>query len=845
MKSLLMIVMGVLASGTIFAETFSWRHTEGYTANKFNSPSWKSFGDGANWAVGHAIGGDQIPSGADVIWMPSDTGNSWADYTASMHCFDLGGQNFEVGSLGNGKRWSARHILLRNGTLAFLNSFTNYFARIHVFDGGKFVLGPDCAACGGQSTSFNSFNVLSGGALEIGGDYNVVFMKMTINSGAEATLNPDRFAFDAAAVGSVSFVRNSGTLNMPSGLVLSGSSNQSTSKHKILIEQIGGTLNVGGSIVNNATYGSVDFVFSGGTINAIGDVGFEKLGTVMMTNDAVATVNVAAGKTLDLTKMVFRSGTALTKTGEGAVKFGASVPETLNIAEGVVEPTSPVEFNTIAFGGGILRLVVPGVSLCEVQGAENAVIVVTDAILNPNVPVLKIEGETAAGIISQKLSAPEGFSWVENGGVLTMEKMREGSREFVWKRKVVGGYGSFYDSNCWGIGKVVESENPEGLIPGENDYIYIGTISGEYHRYFKFDMGGAVRWVKGISGGLEDPTWGFSHINISNGTLGFLSSFTNMRAVVTVENSGRLVLGENCSMQMGSGGAQNSYTVQNGGECIIGGNAYMQIMHATVEAGGKFVFRPTVFNYDNRVNSDNSQSYLRNSGTLEIPNGFTLGGASKGGCTFTVEQRGGEMVLGGDIVMADAVDYLDFKLSNGTVRVANDAAFIGCRTVAMLGAGSAAVDVADGKTADFSTMTFEADTSVVKTGLGSLKLGASVPASLSVEAGRLIIGAAADYGSALTLGEGATLHFAAAGASFASLAGLNAASVTFDESALKPGAVLFTTSDAELAAAMAAKILPLVESFSGDRRTLVAVEDGNGRTAFKVVSKRGLKVIVK
>ena len=186
-----------------------------------------------------------------------------------------------------------------------------------------------------------------------------------------------------------------------------------------------------------------------------------------------------------------------------------------------------------------------------------------------------------------------------------------------------------------------------------------------------------------------------------------------------------------------------------------------------------------------------------------------------------------------------------FTYTNGTVRVLNDVAFVGCRTVAMLGGAAAEIAVAEEKTADFSTMTFEADTSVVKTGSGSLKLGASVPSSLAVNAGRLAVGAATDYGSALTLGEGATLHFAAAGASFASLAGLNAASVTFDESALKPGAVLFTTSDAELAAAMAAKILPLVESFSGDRRTLVAAEDGNSRTAFKVVSKRGLKVIVK
>jgi hypothetical protein len=195
--------------------------------------------------------------------------------------------------------------------------------------------------------------------------------------------------------------------------------------------------------------------------------------------------------------------------------------------------------------------------------------------------------------------------------------------------------------------------------------------------------------------------------------------------------------------------------------------------------------------------------------------------------------------------MESAVDHLDFSLTGGVVRVTSDAAFIGCRNVVMTEDAIAEVSVAAEKTADFSAMAFADGTELTKTGPGSLKLGASVPSSLAVEAGRIVVGSAANYGSALTLGEGATLHFAAAGASFTSLAGLEAALVSFDDSVLKPGAVLFTTSDAELAAAMAAKILPLVESFSGDRRTLVAAEDGNGRTAFKVVSKRGLKVIVK
>jgi hypothetical protein len=164
----------------------------------------------------------------------------------------------------------------------------------------------------------------------------------------------------------------------------------------------------------------------------------------------------------------------------------------------------------------------------------------------------------------------------------------------------------------------------------------------------------------------------------------------------------------------------------------------------------------------------------------------------------------------------------------------------------MLGGGSAAVDVADGKTADFSKMTFEADTSVVKTGSGSLKLGASVPSSLAVESGRLVVGAAANYGSALTLGEGATLHFAAAGAAFASIAGLESANVTVDTDLLTPaGRVLFTSSDGELAQAISSKLLAAVESVSGGNRTLTVAELPGGGFALKTVSKLGLRILIK
>jgi hypothetical protein len=289
------------------------------------------------------------------------------------------------------------------------------------------------------------------------------------------------------------------------------------------------------------------------------------------------------------------------------------------------------------------------------------------------------------------------------------------------------------------------------------------------------------------------------------------------------------------------------YTVNDGGECVIGGSVDMHVMQTTVNPGGKFVFNPSRFTFASDVASGNVKSYLCNKGTLEIPNGFTLGGASKGGCTFTVEQLGGEMLLGGGIVMADTVDHLDFRLSNGTVRVVNDAAFTGCRTVAMLSGAEAVIDVVDGSTADFSAMTFEADTAVVKTGQGTLRLGASVPASLTVESGRLVVGAAAVFGEGLSLKTGAGLHFAAAGSSAVSIAGLATAEVTVDAALLKRGTVILQSADETLLSALAEKLSPLVEA-DKEAGLVLAVRpavDGSGDFRLCVAAKPGLSVILR
>lgn len=900
-RCLIMAVVSVFVLWTGAGETFSWRHAETYSEDKLTKPNWKSFKDYENWAVGTDKTSEnpdsRIPGSEDDIFYGRETEN--------LQCFDLGGEDHTVRRLySDANYWQPHYFLVRNGGLVFSESFTNIGARVCVFNGGRFVLGVESSTRGGIGGTPNVYEVHDGGELQINGAFYIHKLQMTVEQGGSATLQPSVFDVDSTANknNGITFIRNRGTLNLPSGVQIGGYGG--VRPNVILFEQLEGVMNVGGNF-NMKQYGDrAEFVLSGGTVNVTADSKFVNFGSVVMTNDAVATVNVAEGKTLDLTKMDFRSGTILTKIGDGVVKFGASVPETLNVAEGsmalaagaefgnldvnvaageelylsattfrpgavlvkrgdgvlklgsevpsrveivcgTVVATKGARFGTVSFSaGGKLHLAATGISVKNVEGAEDAAVTIEEALGVPNAPIFRVDDAEAMRIIAQKLTAPDGYENVVNGGTLSFEKPHSGS-VFYWKKEGNAGYWNFYNPSLWGVGKTIDSGNDGGWLPGENDEIYYGNA---YQRYMYFDMGGGTRWIKGLSDGTN-PTqekYGYCHIKVKNGTLAFVSCFTNSRAYVTAEAGGRFVLGENCGTKMGHGSMQNKYTVNDAGECIIGGMVDMHIMQSTVNPGGRFVFDPVRFTFAADVTADNFKSYIRNNGTLELPDGMTLGGASKGGCTFTVEQLGGEMLLGGGIVMADKVDHLDFRLSNGTVRVVDDAAFVGCRTVVMLGGGSATIDVADGKTADFSAMAFDDGTALTKTGTGSLKLGGSVPGTLSVPEGRLVVGGAASFGAGLSFGAGAGLHFAAGGMSAESIAGLEDVAVTVDRAAVRCGTTLFASPDEDLANAMAEKLTPVVKAVTDSCRTLAVIPSETGAGfQLKVVSDCGLRIILR
>ena len=145
MNNVVIAIMAFLAIGTLWGETFTWKHSKSYSDSAFANPEWKEFGDWNNWAVGSSKN-DTNPNNI----VPSIEDSIRFSDSKTIKSFDLKNSNHILGRLSNGKVWSNRYILLKNGVFGFSNSFTNYSAQIHIFADGKFVLGPDCGSRCGQ-----------------------------------------------------------------------------------------------------------------------------------------------------------------------------------------------------------------------------------------------------------------------------------------------------------------------------------------------------------------------------------------------------------------------------------------------------------------------------------------------------------------------------------------------------------------------------------------------------------------------------------------------------------------------------------------------------------------------
>lgn len=813
---------GALSSVAI-ADHLFWIGTD--TATDQN---WKSFGEKTNWCVGDswstATQGTRVPTVSDLIHL----GNSYESY----YWFDLDGKDYTIGGLYDPENdYGENFMHFRNGSVTFSGDLTNTHLELYAETGSTVVFGKTSTGRFGRQAMPAHFYVQDGGALDWFGTVSFATMHGTVYAGGSMTVDPvaiQAYGSFCDANGKGASISNHGTFKSPHGFDFSGAG---ASKGYFSLYQIGGTMTLGGPLTHSGANTYMRFELSGGTLNVTDDVYFRSTVAparmeVAMTNDCAATVNVADEKSLDLSNMVFGERTTLTKTGPGTLKLGASLPTALVVSEGVVEPASGAKLGSaLSFAAGTtLRFAAPGVQADAIDGVDNLTVEVTDSPGDGSYLLFSSQDTVLVAAIFAKLQAAGLTGFVNNGDSITHEKSHD-STIFAWKNEGRadtsnwrGGTYTWYpflDPTSWQIG-FDRTANTDNLVPGENDDFF---ISDSYQPIFAMDMGGTHRKVRNLALHLgADPSHpgdmayypsqaGFRQFNVRNGTLEFTGSFTNVRAQVVAKNTGRFVLSRTSAVRFGYNGAQDNLIAENGGEIDVCGLVDIHILRAEIDAGGKMVFDPsaalTVLSPGNA-----SGSFWKNSGSLEFPHGLTFATcASSTEVRMLVEQNAGTLTFGGPIVReAGFQANIDLTIAGGTVKATGDVSFSNLRTNEVAAGSSVVFDVATGKTLDVSTMTFGEGASVTKTGAGTIRFGTSLPSALAVQGGTVEYAQPVALGESLTLGAGTTLAFASDGVSATAISGLGSATVTVDASLLTKSGALFSSPDADLTAAVFAKL---------------------------------------
>ena len=741
MKIISLVVLAILGLN-VSAEIFYWKN------DTVKAENWKSYADWNNWAVGTSADGNNenrlIPSATDDLCYGVD--QSWE----TSLWMDLGGLRRELRHVtGGDSDYGYRFLHLKNGTLAFNGSFTNSAYRISVYDTGKLVLAEGSASRFGRGTQVMKLDVLSGGIAELRGKADIVVATITVHEGGTLELAADGFGADLAyPLSATSRVVNAGTLNLPNGFSFGGAGTVG-GKNFELVQQ-SGTLNLGGQVLNRSTTTSLKLLMRGGMVNVSDNVSFvsndSKVKCIpVVANGCSVAFCVNDGKTFDASNMEFGEETLVSKTGLGAFRTGKSFPTSFVVSEGVFEPSSGAKLGSaLSFAPNTtLRFVAPGVQADAISGIENVDVEVADSFGDKSFILFSSPDTALVAAIFDKLMA-QGITGFENrGDSITYEKAHD-STVFTFQSAAsqIGtsldsfedakGYLNFFDVASWSIGRGTAGVNPDGYVPGETDDIYINTIAADSYRpLLAFDMGGAVRLVRNYDKTDAVERWGFNGIQIRNGTFGFSGNFESTRSVIVAQAGGRFVFGDDAKVVLGYGGAQCYGIVRDGGEIVLAGDITFNAFQYRIDAGGVMTINPKGGEMKFVTTGDAPNTFIYNSGTLNIPNGLALSGSGRMQCDVTLEMKDGfTLNIGGNLVheLGTKGNFV-FKMHSGTINAANTASVSGFAVCSVADGAAITVNVPKGSKLKLSQVMFGEGTTVEKFGSGRLVFGSSRPSN--------------------------------------------------------------------------------------------------------------------
>ena len=301
-----------------------------YTWNPSSSETWQAWGDAANWLVDGATptaapGADAT---ADDLVKRNNQGKkvSW--------CWDLGGGEYTIAKLFTDSWcYDDDSFSFRNGSLT-VSSALNFLDKMSVVVESGATLSLYNATIGVNSGNNRcKLTVKDGGALEIHGNFWPRCADFEIEEGGSWLYGAD-VTLQNCNKNFLWYLNNRGTATFENGLCKF--SNTWSAPWKIC--QLAGEMVWGGPFkVQNNLYYQIEL--TGGKVSATGDVSFTydsaRDNYFKFTDGADLDIEVADGKTLDLTPFTYDGAATIRKRGAGVLKL-ADVPTAISMKGGAV-----------------------------------------------------------------------------------------------------------------------------------------------------------------------------------------------------------------------------------------------------------------------------------------------------------------------------------------------------------------------------------------------------------------------------------------------------------------------------------------------------------------------------
>ena len=366
------------------------------------------------------------------------------------------------------------------------------------------------------------------------------------------------------------------------------------------------------------------------------------------------------------------------------------------------------------------------------------------------------------------------------------------SATYYWK----GGSPEFGDYTAlanWST----ESENGAAatMLPGSGDSLsptqnYAFDLAGQKHQLDSWNPNG---------------DWNSWDLSLRNGELEFLNSVSTHSGKITVDAGGILTMPSGMSFTPAvNDGAIRKLVVKNGGTWNFAGKFYGYHWQFDIEEGGTATIDTT--NWGGHTGSVQSDNYLKNNGTLNLPQGLVwVRGGYDNHYATSFEQLAGTLNLGGKISNKNVASTapLTIALQGGTINVTGDVAF---EADTILLANQVDFAVSEGKKIEMGTIAYSDGSVVTKSGAGTMVFDGNMPPFVYLWGGTIRIAAPNQtFAGSVSSTSPVTVEIAEKGFTFAAEVWSDV-NYTIDSAVFSVGDTILTSANADVLAAAKASL---------------------------------------